>query len=311
MSNESKKHKSIQSKLVKLQMRGSIVLVDLRRSQLSLYQHLSDLYLWWRSAVEVKGFLPKQYATLGRKFKTVTYGTNFSPLLWLAFGNNNLDRNSVDRYSRAMNAIHKEYESRPELYAKDGVTKLANFVVQSGGIAKLSGYIAADDDTENDAPQNDNKKSNKDKQQTTQALLELTNMLGKSGEMHFIANSSYLKSTPTNFSLLLVQHTENGFNIIDSNNDFELVDTLLAQNLKQRFDVTKFPIRPLLELLQTQCWPKHLEGIVDRLVDKTRLKDHNNKQFTSYRRVLYSISLYTNLRLAYRTNSGSEIHNSL
>jgi hypothetical protein len=264
MSNEPSQRLTLQKDLIKLKERGAVVIADLRRSNAGLYKYLCELYFWWRSANEQDDYLEQQYATLGRKFKTVGYGINFSPLLWLALGDNNLDRNSVDRYSRAMNAVHKEYERQPELYEKDGVAKLANYISQSGGTTKLAGY-APPDDTPADESSNGtitvNSKLSNNEPKINKALLELTYKLEEFSQKRLLPSASYLKSCPEKFSVLLVQHTADGLNVIENRTDTNIVETLLADNLRRRFDISVFAIRPLLELIQTQCLPKQLEGV--------------------------------------------------
>jgi len=67
----------------------------------------------------------------------------------------------------------------------------------------------------------------------------------------------------------------------------EFLEPVLAENVRRRFDITDMGMRPLLEIIQTQCLPAHLEGMAEALTDRTRLKEEGKKTFTNYRRVLY------------------------
>jgi hypothetical protein len=76
----------ISAELLALRQAGAVVQSDVRRSHQSLHKHLSSIYLWWRDAREIDGYLEAEYEKLGRKFKTVKYGMNYRPLLFLVYG---------------------------------------------------------------------------------------------------------------------------------------------------------------------------------------------------------------------------------
>lgn len=292
MSLDTGDLEKIQKDLILLQERGTVVLTDLRRSHESLHKHLSELYLWWREANAHGNYLNDQYQTLNRKFKTVGYGLNFGPLLWLVWGNNNgLTNRSADRYSRALNAMHKEYESKPEYFKNDGASKLANFISQNGGITELAGYGPKTNDGEIDEVEETVEQNNQSglpsDADIQSSFLSLTDLIDAYGTKDLISYESYIKTNEKNFSLLLVQKTDNSINVIDTFNEAKLLDAIIADNMRRRFDFSIFALRPLFELLQTQCLPKQLEGLVDRLTDKARLPDEGKKLFTAHQRVLY------------------------
>ncbi len=293
MTINNQKLIEIQKDLIALQAHGVVVMADLRRSNENLYKHLSKLYLWWRVANEQEGYLQKEYATLNRIFKTVNYGINFSPLLVLAYGHNNIDKNGLDRYSRALNSIHEEYNKKLDFYAKNGVTKLVNFITQSGGIKNLTGYAQPKDNTP-DPIESDDLEDEKieisieNELVRRRALLLLTDYIGIHGEHDTVKYPAYIKADSQNFSVLLVQKTSDGFNILDTKNDAAIIQNMLLDNVSRRFDVAVQSIRPILEIIETQCLPKSVEDLVDKLIDTTKLPDENNKKFQSHRRILYT-----------------------
>jgi Na+-transporting NADH:ubiquinone oxidoreductase subunit NqrF len=67
--------------LVKLQETGGVVMCDLRVAHKNLFKHLSEIYFWWAYASQQDNYLEDEYKKLARKFRTVTYGINFAPLL--------------------------------------------------------------------------------------------------------------------------------------------------------------------------------------------------------------------------------------
>lgn len=289
MNADEKQLKKTQRDLLKLQVHGSVVAADMRRAHQNLHIHLSEIYFWWKLASEQGDYLEKEYKKLGKKFKTVSYGINFGPVLWLVYGNNNgLNNRYADRFSRAMNAMHMSVNEQTDFYKKDSVNKLSNFIQQAGGITALAGYAAPEDDLFVEKKPT-NKIVAKQEANKTQDLLKQSYMLDefRIDKKDIIPFPAYVKTTPENFSLLLVQRTDAGFNIVDVDNDSARVNFVLANALRKRFDLCVFSIRPMLELIQTQCLPKHLEGLAEKLVEQTELPDEKKKKFLSHRRVMY------------------------
>ena len=247
--------------------------------------------MWWREANQEPDWLEDQYKTLDRKFRTVSYGINFGPLLWLVWGNNNgLENRLVDRYSRALNAIHREYERRPALYEKDGVAKLANFIKQAGGITELADYGPKTPEPAEDSTSYPDLGTSNDSQNPSaneSLLLRLAKLLPEYGDKDIVQYPAYFSTTSENYGLLLVRKTDEGVDVFSSINDPKIIDSLLARTVRRRFDASVQSLRPLLELIQTQCLPKSLEGMVKRLIDKAQLPEHGRNVFTAYRRVLY------------------------
>ena len=99
--------------------------------------------------------------------------------------------------------------------------------------------------------------------------------------------SDYLAADDKKYSLMLVQQTRKGIQLVGVLNDAALTQTSLIENYKRRFDAADRPVRPLLELLQTQCLPKHLAGITKALVDKSVLDEWGKEVFQAHRRVLF------------------------
>ena len=145
MAQNDKQLNSVKNQLSELQEKSGIVSADVRQSNTSLYGLLSELYLWWREANEIEGFLDQEYSLLPRKPKKVNYGTNYGPLMRITFGINNLTNQKIDTYSRALNSVHREFEANPKLYEKDGAAKLTNFIDQSNGLSALAGYRLGED----------------------------------------------------------------------------------------------------------------------------------------------------------------------
>ena len=277
--------------LVKLQETGGIVMCDLRAAHKNLFEHLSEIYFWWVHASQQDNYLEDEYKKLGRKFKTVSYGTNFAPLLWLIYGNNNgLTNRHTDRYSRALNAMHKEVSKKPQYYARDGVKKLVGFIQQAGGTTALAGYAPPEDDTSSSKSNVISTENAEAEKLQNQNILKQSWMLGeyRIDTQPPVEYASYFKTTSDDFAVLLVKRTAQGFEIVDVDGNDASVNAMLANTLRKRFDLCIFSIRPLLELISTQCLPQSLEALAEKLVDITTLQEGKKaKKVYSHRRVFY------------------------
>lgn len=100
------------------------------------YENLSAIYVWWRMAATVDGYLDEALQpTLTRRVKNHTNdGTNFRRLLYLMYGNNGLLKDDLERKNAVLCGLHEEYEKNRQLYAKDGVNKLAGYIKSQGGM---------------------------------------------------------------------------------------------------------------------------------------------------------------------------------
>lgn len=264
--------KKVQKALMQLQERGAVVHADLRRSHRNLYEHLASIYLWWRDAREVAGYLDAEFAALNLKKRTVA-GINFRPLLILVWGFNATTSDQTALYSRVLNALHKEYEVRPALYAKDGVAKLANFIEQEGGATKLAGYGNQNDDEGDDAGEQPRVPLIDPAVvlRTRDQLLSDARKHAKFTPMAALPRVNGIDADTGELGLMLVQNTAAGMQVVAYQNNSAIIDEMLAATYRRRFEVQHPKVRLLLELLQTQCLPKHLEGL-QATVESKKLK---------------------------------------
>lgn len=132
---------ALAKRLLKLQADSAAVQTVIAKTNQLEYENLAAIYLWWRAALPVPGYLEESYKpTLVRRvFGENTGELSFRRLLYLMYGIYGLDKDSLDRKNRALLGLHAEYEKNHELYAKDGVNKLAGFIKSRGGISSLIG----------------------------------------------------------------------------------------------------------------------------------------------------------------------------
>ncbi len=262
--------------LEKLRVDGDEAFADLRNAQHKTHLFLSELYLWWHQANQVIGYLEEEYAKLSRRFKPVNYGTNYAPLLRLATGDNNLSNQNIDRYSRALNKVHQQYLNQPEHYAKNGAGKLAAFIKQSGGISALAGYYTPKCKQSNSPIQG-------------HRMAEGLVVKSANAAKLLPASREFVDKASSN-DLPLPEHiaaNQNGigtFLAISDNSEIKFVPVEIGENIvnaalvafyRQQFGAQKPVLRPLLELLQTQCLPKNLQKYAEKLDQFGRGKGSN------------------------------------
>lgn len=140
----TKINEALAKRLLKLQVDSAAVQTVIAKTNQLEYENLAAIYLWWRAALAVHGFLEEAYKpTMVRRVFGENMGElSFRRLLYLMYGIYGLDKDSLDRKNRALLSLHAEYEKNHDLYAKDGVNKLAGFIKSRGGISSLIGSSA-------------------------------------------------------------------------------------------------------------------------------------------------------------------------
>jgi hypothetical protein len=130
---------ALAKRLLKLQAESAAVQTVIAKTNQLEYENLAAIYLWWRAAVALPGYLEQAYKpTLVRRvFGENTGEISFRRLLYLMYGIYGLDKDSLDRKNRALLSLHTEHEKNHALYAKDGVAKLAGYIKSQGGINSL------------------------------------------------------------------------------------------------------------------------------------------------------------------------------
>lgn len=132
---------ALAKRLLRLQADSAAVQTVIAKTNQLEYENLAAIYLWWRAALALPGYLEEAYKpTMVRRVFGENMGElSFRRLLYLMYGIYGLDKDSLDRKNRALSGLHAEYEKNHSLYAKDGVNKLAGFIKSRGGISSLIG----------------------------------------------------------------------------------------------------------------------------------------------------------------------------
>lgn len=135
-NENSQLKQSLNKRLVLLQGESAAVQTLVAQTNQREYANLSAIYLWWRSAATIEGYLEEALKpTLSRRVHNhANDGTSFRRLLYLMYGNYGIDKDDLDRKNAVLCGLHSEYEKNKPLYAKDGVNKLAGYIKAQGGV---------------------------------------------------------------------------------------------------------------------------------------------------------------------------------
>lgn len=288
--------------LIALQEQGSTAWSNVRRSNAAFYEHLAEVYFWWRAASEVTGLLEAKYAALNRKFKRVKYGTNYSPLLWLVWGSNNCSDSDADRHSRALNKIHAEYTSKQKYYAKDGVARMAAFIAKNNGVYGLIDYgkqTDADDEEVVNTSGSSVTESQKKAVVYERAKSFYANRVGTT-----VAISNTLPVTDDAYGVILVKKTAQGYSLVGATNDAEIVQSLLVNNYSHEFSALPNATRCLVETIRSQVLPPKIIRMQRDLIDKSAQKHADKTHKLAVRRLLYRIATKDFILSPVRIKSG-------
>lgn len=281
----------IEEGLKTLQAASVTVSNDLNRSRDSLYRHLCATYIWWQDAKKQPGYLDAEYAKLDKRPSRTKLQPNFHELIWLVCGENSgLTNSQADRYARAIHALHVEYENHTAKYAKNGESKLANFINSKGGVSKLAGYVSTHPDDNSSGSAGGSEKSGKKgsaNQTANDELLKKAYAHAENSRFKRVEVDDGFPANEDNYSLLLVRKTDGGNTLISASDDTSSIEEVLKDTYKTRFDALQSVIRPLLELIQTQCYPKHLQHMTKKDAEKNKSDEMSGKKYKSAPRLVY------------------------
>ena len=278
-----------------LQLSASIVSYQLRKTNKAFYKHLAELYIWWRGAQKVDGYLERQYATTGKKYKKIKKGINFAPLFWLTWGtDNDLTDDKTGRWSRVLNALHTIYEAEKQ-YHVDSVAKLQNYIQNNGGVDGLGGYgKVADEEPEDDELGDDDDDAS---DANDPPPLSLDTMLA---QLYGMANVFYgsvsdpltidldytIPTTKDGMGLVLVRKVGDKYQLVGASSDESMVKPLAMHTYLHDFTALPHSLRTVVETISTQCLPLRLQHFHDALVDASA-KSAGTPGLKSIRRLMY------------------------
>ena len=248
---------------------------------------MANVYMWWREARHVDGYLDACYVQNDITHNKTRDGLNFNPLLKLITAGN-ISSGDLTSWSKALKAVHKEFEAYPKQYAHDPVDSLCHFIKQSGGKTGLAGYHAAASDDEDLDVQ--------DVELYTLNENEFVPTLQQEARSHFGNKSQTpialptLQATDDGYSVVVVKKQGNGYVLVGTTNETKLIDTALIATYRSDFEAMPLTMRVVLEPLHILNVPNILASSKDKFIEVSNLIDawdQKRRKEKSYKRLTY------------------------
>jgi hypothetical protein len=300
VANASKQQKTRQGllkSLVRLRADSAAVETQIARTNQLEYRTIARIYLWWRAASTVPGFLEKVYApTMVRRVFGEREGElSFRRLLYVVYGVYGLDKDPLDRKNRALLRLHEAYEKNPSQYVKDGVEKLVGVISNAGGlISFISSKSAAK--ASGTAPHHAQAHPGR----WPKPRVDITDSM-RYGALGTEAVEFFNHQAPTQYAqiqppvatnldgiaLAILKRDQNQYQVISASDTVQGTKEILVNAYRKRIDATPLPLRCLLELVKTQSLPPNLLRLYDKLVEKSDQKHEDRTHKRISRRVTY------------------------
>ena len=293
--------------LADLQQAASVVSDQIRGTNANFYKHLAELYMWWRGASALEGYLDAEYTKLGKRFKRrISSSINFAPLFWLTWGHDNgLTDDKAGRWSRVLNKLHNLYETEKQ-YRTDSVPKLQNYIELKGGVDGLVGYgtpaknvDGGDDEGGNDDDGGDGLSDDDVDDLFANAPARMSTaeisaaLFGKAKAFYgaiqapaTIDLNATIPLTSDGMGVVLVRKVGDKYQLIGASSDETLVKPVATQTYLQDYSALPQSIRSIVETISTQCLPKQLQSFYADLQD-AGAKSAGGSKVRAVRRLMY------------------------
>jgi hypothetical protein len=268
-----------------------------------LYSCLSSLYIWWREAKQIDGFLDELYEELNIKTKKKNE-ENFVRVIRLAWridwdGNRGA---SLQKWAKALKEIHHEYETNKDRYKVNSVDLLALYIRKNGGVSGLIKDKSESDDETNDV-EDKNKKPTKKKnksqrQKENEARLKERNK--ELAELYFEneakaitkldLNSVSVAINDKDYAIALIRKKSDGYQVLSITENDDLIADAMVRTYRRQHDSAPMTLRVINEIIQTQAYPYEFEKFRPSLSLRSKVKDENNKPMKQIRRLVYRAS---------------------
>ena len=284
---------SLNQKLTQLRNEGCVVAGLYRNANRTFYKHVVELYMWWRDADQVDGYLDQAYGLTGKKYKKkVKHGINFAPLFWLAWGwGSGLTDDKANRCSRVLNKLHELYLTQKQ-YQTDSVVKLANYIESKGGIDGLVGYgrsVDVEDDDDDDEA--DAAPVLETRLMSTDAMF--AELFASARDFYCSVSApstadlgATIPLTADGLGLVLVRKVGSQYQLVGASRDDTMVQPVAVQTYLHDYSALPRSVRAIIETLSTQCLPRNLQKFYNSLEDDAA-KGAKAASAKSVRRLLY------------------------
>lgn len=273
-------------------------------------RNIAEIYLWWREANALEGFLDKLFEGK-RKLRDLDYGHNLRNVL-KHFYVNKISDSDIDRRNRALSVIHIEYEKNTELYEKDGVAGLVNFIAQKGG---LEGLYAPTYKTQQATSTSTAATSTStglhsadlykqplivharriiqskiaDDLRIAKLSDEAFEFFNSHNSIQTVTANTDIATDKANYSVLLVNGDDRTYELLEAATDVAEIKKAIVSAYRNQFAALPTSLRCLYETIATQTVTKNVvkhEGALEN-TSASATKNHDGKKLKAKRRLIY------------------------
>jgi hypothetical protein len=257
----------------------------------TLYLTLGEVYLWWREARKIEGFLDELYSAQG----LVQRGReeNFTRLVRLIWQMDwsGPEAPKLQNWARGLRGLDHEYETNKDAYqVKDAHEKIRQFFNAKGGVGAVGRIVSPLQDTDEQVASN-GLKATKPKKKSEQDALSERQVRSKHielGERFFSSELPYIKNivskvkgihtTRKGYAVALVRKAANGrLDILSITNSDAIVHDAIVETYKRNEDALPPILRTITETIKTQTLPIQFEKHRQSMNDLTHVLGSDGK----------------------------------
>lgn len=262
----------------------------------ALWKGLVQVYLWWREAKRVDGFLEECYSQHNIASRENDGEEKFTRILRLIWRMqwSGPSAAKLQQWSIALRKIHVEFETNSKAYRTDAASKLVHFIETEGGVRGLIGVNSSGGE-QIDSESKSKKSSKKSKISSDDEKLVFDKHL-ELGELYFDKSGAFIRNISSNepfgttrkgYALALVrQKSPTKFDILSTVNDDDLLEKMIVSAYKRSNDTAPYVLALLAEVITTQSLPIALERHRYTLADNTKLKNEKGESIRQNKRLL-------------------------
>ncbi len=255
--------------------------------------HIANVYVWWRTAREQGTYLEDKYAELAIPNNKLKGKINFRPFLTLVTGGS-VNDNDLNLWQITLNAVHTDWEDKPQHYASDTIDRIVNFIDEQGGKTGIAKYHVAEaeelfvDDVVEDE-QIKHWLDMPDESQVSEAFLaQAKDHYGKSTGAISVGLPQ-VQDTPDGYSVVIVRKNGEVSDVLGAVNNKKLIGEMLTSMYRNNFNVMPMSMRAVLEPLHVLNVPSIIADSADKFIESSRVKHAliDDKKVAAVKRLTY------------------------
>jgi len=193
-----------------------------------------------------------------------------------------IDDRELLTWTKALNKVHEQYQSKPKAYATNAVNQLALFIKNNGGKTGLAGYHNKQND-DADYEEQDDDASNAAEIKSLVFVLddsEFLPMLAQEARNYYGGHHGLqdvalpaLNLTEHGYSVVVVKSDGTTTNLVGTVADQSIVDNTLIRTYRNEFDAMPLTMRCVVESLHLLNVPNVIARSIDKFIENSKVED--------------------------------------